>query len=141
MRVFDRTGVRFHFPDDWTLDADDSITEWSATIESPGSAFFLFSMRSMEETPSDLVDEALEAMKEDYKDLEAEMLVTNLAGHPALGYDVDFTTVDAVTKSWIRCIDTEFGPLLILAQLAEHERAHFDEDMNTIWDSIAIDTE
>src|SRR6516162_424723 len=115
-REFARSGIRFEYPDNWTLETEDSGDGWTATVSSPDTAFMMLSFNPETDDPAELADLALSALKESYPDLEAESAVETLAGQPAIGYDVDFFTLDLTNTCWIRALAGPDGCVLLMCQ-------------------------
>ena len=137
--VFERSGVKFQFPENWAVETEDSDTGgWTVAVQSPVTAFVVMSLRTDGQTATEVADEALAALKAEYADAEAEAVVESLAGRPALGHDIDFLTLDTTTSCWTRCVDTADGPLLVLCQVSDFDRATNEPVLNAITTSLEI---
>jgi hypothetical protein len=136
---FDRDGVTFRYPESWTLDAEDGGDGWTVTLTSPETAFLLVSLRPDADDPQQVADEALEALKAEYPQLDADQVVENVAGLPAVGYDIDFLTLDTSIACWTRCVDTTSGPLLVMGQTSEYDRAANEPVLKAICKSITLE--
>lgn len=139
MKTFTRGGVRFRHPTDWTLDTDDDGAAWAVTASSPDTAFVLASVRPDAAGPGELADETLAALKGEYPDLEAEPVVQGIGGQPAVGYDVDFLTVDTSTVCLIRSLMTPDGPLLLLAQVSDLDREANEPLLRAVLASVQVE--
>jgi hypothetical protein len=137
--TFERSGIRFQYPDNWQLDAEDTGDGWTVTLQSPETAFVLVSLRPDAEGTTELADEALAALKAEYPELDAETAVGSLAGQPAVGHDIDFLTLDTTIICWTRCIETTVGPLLVLCQTSEYDRAQNEPVLRAICASLQIE--
>jgi hypothetical protein len=138
-KQFDRSGVRFQYPTNWSLDVEDVGDGWTATVQSPETAFVLVSLRPDADAPAELADEAAAALRAEYKELDAVAAVESLAGRPAVGYDIDFLTIDTATVCRIRCVDTPAGPLLVLSQVSEYDRGRNDPVLRAVAASLAVE--
>ena len=137
--VFERSGVKFQFPENWAVETEDSDSGgWTVAVQSPVTAFVVVSLRTDGQTATEVADEALAALKAEYADAEAEPVVESLAGRPALGHDIDFLTLDTTTSCWTRCVDTADGPLLVLCQVSDFDRAINEPVLNAITTSLEI---
>src|SRR5690349_11181738 len=69
--VYDKMGVRFLFPDNWTLDESD-VLDGNSTVSvySPGGAFWSIILHPPELDPDDLVEAAVDAMRQEYDELD-----------------------------------------------------------------------
>jgi hypothetical protein len=59
---------------------------------------------------------ALEALQEEYPDLESEPHVDMLAGQMAIGHDVRFFSLDLTNTCWIRSFYSDAGTVLVMCQ-------------------------
>jgi hypothetical protein len=139
---FNQSGISFRYPANWSLEADNSSdTEWTVSIQSPATAFILFSLRPDARDPADLADQTLDALKTEYQELDAENRVETIAGQPAIGHDIDFLTVDSAIICRTRCLETSSGPLLIMCQLSEFERVQNDAVLQAIVSSLQVESD
>lgn len=141
MKSFTRGGVRIQYPPPWTVETDDDGPAWSATFLSRETAFVLASLRPDVDHPAALVDEALAALKAEYKELDADPVVENIGGQPAVGYDVDFLSVDTSVSCRIRGLNTPDGPLLLMAQVSELDRERNEPLMRAVLQSVHFEDE
>jgi hypothetical protein len=138
MSVFTRGTVSFQYPANWTLDTEDDGAAWTASAFSPDTAFALVALRPDADTPAELADETLKALKGEYQDLDSEPVVESVGGQPAVGYDVDFLSVDVAIMCLIRAVDTPDGPLLFLAQVGEFDREAHEPLLRAVLQSVQI---
>ena len=141
MKTFVRGGIRIQYPVNWSVETDEDGPAWSANIVSKDTAFVLASLRPDVDHPAELADEALDVLKAEYKDLDADPVVENIAGQPAVGYDIDFLAVDTSVVSFIRALNTPDGPLLLLAQVSEYDREANEPLLRAILASVQIEDE
>lgn len=138
LKVFTRAGIAFQYPGNWTLDEEDDGESWAVTVTSPGTAFFIVSLRPDNQTPVQVVDEALHALKAEYKELDAEPVTESIGGYPAGGYDIDFITVDTTIAAWSRCVSLAEGNLLVIGQVSELDRRMYEEVLKAMLGSFTI---
>lgn len=141
MKPFSYGPVSFRYPADWEVSAEDDGGAWTVSLQSPGTAFFVVSLRPEMDDAGQLAEETLAALRAEYKELDAEAVVVSLGGWPSLGHDVDFLTVDTPTLCLTRCVNTTAGPVLFLAQVSELDRATAEPVLRAILDSVVIDDE
>ena len=139
MKTFERDGVRFIYPANWQVDAEDADGGWTVTVQSPETAFAVVSLRPDAESAAQVADEALAALKTEYKELDADMAVDSLAGQPAVGHDIDFMTLDTSIMCWTRCVDTTAGPLLVMCQTSEYDRDRNEPVLRALCASLQLD--
>jgi hypothetical protein len=143
MNTFERDGISFHYPANWSVEADEDIETggWTVTVTSPETAFVMVSLQPEAPDPAYLADQTFDAIKAEYKELDAEDVTETVAGQPAIGFDVDFLTVDTAITCRVRCLNTPAGPLLVLAQVSEYDRERNDPALRAIVASLKVDEE
>lgn len=123
MNTFDRDGITFQYPANWTAEVEETTDGgWAVTVTSPQTAFLFMSLCPEARDLADLADQTLDALKADYAELDFESRVETVAGQMAIGYDIDLLTLDTPVEARLRCLETPAGPLLVLTQTAEPER-------------------
>src|ERR1700752_1012244 len=100
--VFDQDGISFQYPENWELERDESDAGWVASVQSRATAFLTLTLDYGMTPAGVLADTALEALREDYADLESESVTESIAGLPTLGYDVRFFSLDLTNTCRIR---------------------------------------
>lgn len=142
---FDRDGVHFQYPTNWTAELSDGEdageSGWTVTVQSPQTAFLLVSLRPELADPAELADQTLDVLKAEYKELDAENAVETFAGLPAVGHDIDFLTLDTPITCWTRCVGTPAGPLLVMCQASEYDRQQNEPVLRAICASMKVDEE
>jgi hypothetical protein len=136
---FDEHGVRFLYPENWQLEREHHDSGWSVTVLSPDTAFLTLSYHENASDFGGLADAAVDTLREDYPDLEAEPRTDTLAGQPAVGHDVRFFSFDLTNTAWVRCIPCESGSLLLLCQVNDLELERNGPVLRAICASLAID--
>jgi hypothetical protein len=145
IQTFERDGIRFQYPESWTAEAAESDGAdkggWTVTVQSPETAFLMVSLRPEADNPAELADQTLEALKAEYKELDAENAVETFAGLVAIGHDIDFMTIDTAITCWTRCVETPVGPLLVMAQTSEYDRERNEPVLRAICASLRVEEE
>jgi len=141
MNTFDRDGISFRYPANWSVETDEDSDSggWTITITSPQTAFAIVSLQPSASDPADLSDQTLAAVRGDYKELDVENVMQTVAGRPAIGFDADFLTVDTAIACRVRCLDTPAGPLLAMTQVSEYDREQNDPVLHAIVASLQVD--
>lgn len=100
--VYDKFGVKFLYPDNWQI-VEEEGNDWpqTVTVQSPEGAFLSLFIYEGGVNLRDLVREAVEAMKEEYEDIEAEEILQPTDGSD-YGYNLDFYCLDLVITAQIR---------------------------------------
>ncbi len=137
MKTFSRDGVSFAYPAGWKLDLDDA-DGWTATVESPGTAFAVVSLRPDAGRAGAVAAETLATLRAEYPGLDVEEVTATLAGSPAVGHDLEFLTLDTVVTVRSRVADTTAGPLLALTQVGEFDAAEFESVLAAVVASVQV---
>lgn len=139
MQTFTRSGIALSFPSNWVQELDESNDGgWTLTLQSQQTAFMLLSLRPDAEDCAQVIDEALEALRAEYKEMDIENALETIAERPALGHNIDFLTMDTPIVCWTRCVETPEGPLLIMGQTSEFDRETNDAVLRAIVKSLII---
>jgi hypothetical protein len=142
IRTFERDGIRFQYPTNWTLESEeDADGGWSATVQSLETAFLLITLRPDADNAAELADQTFDALKTEYKELDAANAVGSFAGQLAIGHDIDFLTLDTAITCWTRCVQTLAGPLLVMCQVSEYERERHEPVLRAMCASLSIEEE
>src|SRR5579862_6879070 len=109
VKVFHEDGVTFRYPTNWTLEREQIDDGWSVLVQSPVTTFLMLTCDPGLPTTADMAETALEALRSEYPDLEAESRLETLAGQMAVGYDVEFFSLDLTNTCWIRSFYSAAG--------------------------------
>lgn len=110
-------GIRFEYPENWTLEEDRPAQgRASVTVYSPGGAFWSVALYPRDASPAKLAEAAVQAMKDEYEELEVEEAREMAAGHELIGYDLGFFFLDLTSTARIRAIRTRYGTYSVFCQ-------------------------
>jgi hypothetical protein len=138
---FDDGGLRFRYPESWRLEREDNENGWTVSVQSPDTAFLMVTFN--EEMPSTdrMAETALEALRAEYPDLEADDRVDSLAGQPAVGHDIRFFSLDLTNTCWTRSFYSSQGTFLIMCQANDLELETNEPIMRAICASMQLNDE
>ena len=135
--VYDKMGIRFLYPDNWTLDEDEAIGgNRSVTVYSPSGAFWSIALHAPGTDPDELAEMAVEALKAEYPQTEAEAADELVGQQLVAGYDVHFFYLDFVSTAAIRGFRTSEATCLILCQAEDREFEALDQVFRAITTSL-----
>lgn len=137
--AFHEDGLSFHYPQNWQFQRDDNESGWTVSLQSPDTAFMLISFDSDMPDPEQMADSALQALKEEYPSLEAEVSVDNVAGQPACGHDIRFFSFDLTNTCWTRSFFCGQGTVLVMWQANDLELDGIESVLKAICASLKID--
>jgi len=130
--AFEQSGLRFEYPENWALehssnDASDGTAEdkiEQVVVSSPNTAFWHLSKYPAAADLELLFDEALAALRSEYKDMETEPAdEMAVEGRRLAGFDVNFICLDLTNTCWLRGFQTEDATFLLFCQAEDREFA------------------
>ena len=139
--MFHEDGIRFRYPENWKFDRQQNDEGWTVTLQSPETAFMLVSLREDLPDPTELAETALDALKEEYQDLEADDCVDTVARQPAVGHDIRFFAFDLTNTCWTRSFYTSHGTVLLMCQVNDLELSTNEPVLRAICVSLEVDEE
>jgi hypothetical protein len=120
--VYEKIGIRFLYPDNWTLDEQDALEDIpSVSVYSPGGAFWSITLHGASTDPDELAATALATLQAEYEHSEAEEASEQIGGKSLGGYDVHFFYLDLTNTALIRGFRTANASCLLLCQAEDHE--------------------
>ena len=118
--VYEDYGVRFEYPSDWTVEATEEDDVTTVDLQHPeGVAFILVRTDESCSDPEETADLALEAMREEYPELDASPVSERLGKHIVIGHDVEFFSLDVSNAAIIRCFRTQRRTVLFFGQWSD----------------------
>src|SRR5262249_34151579 len=118
---FAESGIHFQYPENWRLEREENDDGWTVSLQSPDTAFCMICLREDQPNPAQVADTALDALREEYEDLEADDCVDSIAGQPAVGHDIRFFSFDLTNTCWTRCFYIPGGTVLVMCQVNDLE--------------------
>ena len=137
--VFEQDGVRFQYPENWEFAREDHPSGWSLTLQSPSTAFIMITFDSDMPEAELMAETALEAMKAEYEDLDAEPIVETIAGQPACGHDMRFFSLDLTNTCCTRSFYGAGGTVLLLWQTNDLEIEMVEPVVKAVCASLHVD--
>lgn len=120
--LFDKLGIRFLYPDNWTLDEGEVLEGNSmVSVYSPGGAFWSVILHPPGLDPEDLVEAAVDTMRQEYDDLDADAMRESIAGHDVVGSEMNFYCLDLTNTAVVRSYATDEATYLVLCQADDRE--------------------
>ncbi|NUQ63020.1 MAG: hypothetical protein HUU20_11050 [Pirellulales bacterium] len=132
---FRKLGIAFQYPDNWSLDESDAIKgRQSVTVYSPNGAFWSVGIHPRWAVPEQLASAAVEAMREEYKELEVDETTEELANQEISGFDISFYYLDLINTAAIRCVSTDEAVYTVFCQAEDRE---FDR-LHLVFQAITV---
>lgn len=125
--TYDELGVRFEYPDNWSVDQlDNAHSQAGIVVSSPGTAFWQLSRHPAGTDLEPLFDEVLAALRSEYEEIEVEPDDVVIEGRLVRGFTVNFFYLDLTNTCWVRGIETPIGDYLIVCQAEDREFAQVE---------------
>lgn len=137
MQTFDNHGLRFEYPSEWEIEVSDHGPVVTVAVQEPGGlGFALITTDESCPDPSEVADAALEAMREEYPDLDASPAAESLNDQPSTGHDVEFFALDVTNAASIRCFRTPKRTVLAFGQWSDAGQAELPSQIRGVFESI-----
>lgn len=118
--TYEDHGIRFTYPSDWELEVTDHGEVMTVAVQDPGGlGFALITTDDSRPDPADVAEAALEAMREEYPDLDVVPAMETINEHCATGHDVEFFALDMTNSATIRCFRTSRHTVLAFGQWSD----------------------
>jgi hypothetical protein len=118
--VYEDHGVHFEYPSDWQVEVSEDGPVTTIEVQAPsGLAFALVRTDESCPDPADVADEVLDAMRQEYPDLDAAPAEETLRDHVVTGHDVEFFSLDVTNGATIRCFRTPRRTVLLFGQWSD----------------------
>jgi hypothetical protein len=135
--VYEDYGVHFEYPSDWQLEVSEDGPVTNVEVQAPGGlAFVLVRIDESRPDPAGVADEALDAMRQEYPDLEAVPVVETIQDHCTTGHDVEFFSLDFTNAATIRCFRTPRRTILVFGQWSDLGEEHLPDLIRGVLRSI-----
>ena len=120
--VFEQAGIRFEYPENWSIDPlEEGQSDREVVVSSPQTAFWHLSKHPPGTELEALFDEALAALRTEYKEMEVEPVHEDLEDYHLSGFDVNFMCLDLTNTCWLRACQTTAATYLLICQAEDLE--------------------
>ncbi|QDT69655.1 hypothetical protein MalM25_25940 [Planctomycetes bacterium MalM25] len=120
--TYDRSGISFAYPDNWTLEEDsDDEARLNLTVTSPNTAFWTLIVYADSLDLPHVVSQAVEALKGEYPELETTDAPEEIAEVKLTGVDASFFYLDLTSTCRVRACHRGGSTYLILSQSEDRE--------------------
>ena len=136
--IFHEDGIRFQYPENWQLERQDTDHGWTVAVQSPQTAFLLVSFDGAMPDADQMPDSALEVLRTEYPDLEAEACLESVAGQPAVGHNIRFISLDLTNTCWSRSFVADLGTVHLFWQANDLELATLEPVLRAICTSLKL---
>lgn len=137
--AFAQDGISFQFPENWQVDRQETDSGWTVALQSPQTAFFLVSFDGDMPETEQMAQSALDALREEYTEVEADPRVESVAGQPAIGFDIRFISFDLTNSGWARSFYSAAGTILLYWQANDLELEDIEPVLRAISASVTVE--
>jgi hypothetical protein len=135
--TYEKLGIKFHYPENWSLDEGEALEgEKSVSVYSPGGAFWSVMIHPPWQAPEELVDAALQTMKQVYDELDEETVKESIGKVDLVGCDMNFYCLDLTNTAAVRSGRTEGATLVIFWQADDRELPEVEAVFHAITQSL-----
>jgi hypothetical protein len=119
---FERLGLLFEYPDDWSVEVDASQPQHPAvTIVTPGGGFWTVSRHPPDTDQHALADTIVTQMQREYQDIDIEPATEKIDGRELPGHDFNFYCLDLTNTATSRTIAAAGAVHLVFCQAEDRE--------------------
>ena len=136
--VYEGHGLRFMYPENWQLDVQPGESVVTISVQSPSTAFWMITLFEGQAAAGDVAAEALSALRDDYPELDADEARETLAGHPAVGHDISFVSLDLTNTCWTRAFRAPPTTFLVIFQTNDRELPQSELVLRAISKSLTL---
>ena len=136
MRQFDSHGVRFRYPDDWTLTHEHQGSSLVVNLQTPGTAFWSLTLLADCPDVNEVLEAAIAAFEEEYENVDVYVQETSLEELPTAACDLDFVCLDLVNSASIRSILLGDCTALVMYQAESREFEDLQADFDAVMSSL-----
>lgn len=136
---YEKLGFHFQYPENWILDESDALEgRESVAVYSPGGAFWSIIKHPAGEAPRRLLDAAVDAMRQEYTELDTEDVEETVAGRKVLRCDMNFYCLDLTNTAVARCFATPDATYLVFCQADDREFTQVEPVFKAITHSLNL---
>lgn len=141
MAVYEEHGVRFEYPDNWELSHEHHDEDFSVTVESEGTAFWMLSVLQGRPVAEDVIEAALESFRGEYDPVDVYESEDSICMLPTVARDVDFYELEMVNRASLRVCETDSTTIFVLLQMSDTEREEAEPLLKAITDSLMCESD
>jgi hypothetical protein len=138
-QLFRNYGIQFRYPDDWTLHEEEGEEQVTLTVSRDPACFWSLTLLEDQPDPAEVLDEAIDAYREEYPDLDVSDAKAMLARRPAVACDLEFFCHDLCNTARLRAIQTPRHTLFLMCQMTDHEEGELDSAFEEMNRSLEVD--
>ena len=134
--TYSKAGLSFHYPDNWVITDDTDEIPRTVSLQSPSGAFWSVDIHPFSIDQEFLLQEMLNAMKDEYADIEVDPVEDETVGISSTGYDLTFYCLDFLVTCHVRCFQHGHAVYVMTYQAEDREFEQLHEVFRAITTSM-----
>ncbi len=119
---YHQPGLSFMYPDNWKIDEPEMLAKQDmVAVYSPGGAFWSVARHPLSTDPVALAQGVVDALKQEYEDLEVCEACESIADRELQGFDMDFFYLDLTNTARVRWLRSNRSVYIIFVQAEDRE--------------------
>ncbi len=119
--MYDKHGLQFMYPENWSLATEDDGWPRSISVESPSGAFWSLHVYFPPADPRRLTEDVVKVLRTEYDPLEAQEASEQVGNVTAEGYDVTFFFLDLLITCHTRGFTLGDKTMVIMTQAEDRD--------------------
>ena len=137
--LYENLGVRFQYPADWQIEEDRTVEFVSVSVQGPGGAFFTLVIYEYPRDHKAMLDEAVQAIRDEFAEPDQRRAWQTLSGHRATGRDLSFYSLDLTNTCAIRAFSTDDRTFMVMYQATDADLPEVQPGFDRICESLRVD--
>jgi hypothetical protein len=135
--IYEDRGIRFEYPADWKLEVTDDGPTTTVDVQHPsGIAFLLVRTDVSCPDPDEEADLVLDAMRDEYPELDAVPVAETMHEQFVTGHDIEFFSLDISNWACIRCFQTPRRTVVAFGQWSDLGEENLPEVVDNMLHSL-----
>lgn len=139
--VFEGHGIRFEYPDNWTLHEQASPEEITLTVHASDTSFWSLTLILDRPDPQRVLDSVLKAFREEYSEIDVYSRDLRINDQPSSSCELDFVCHELIGKAFLSAIESPDFTLLVLSQGSDLELGELQPQLEKITGSLTWETD
>lgn len=137
--MYSGNGVRFLYPEGWTIQEESNDEQTTITVQSPATAYWTVSLFEGHHDPEQIAESVLQAYGEMYQDLEVQEPDVLVQGIPVVARELDFVCMDLLSSALMIIFHTERQTVLVIYQAEDREMEQVRTQLEEMTQSLSYD--
>lgn len=122
MQEYDAHGVRFQYPESWTLSDESTDEKLAVTVQSPGTAFWTLAVFEDSPSPERVIESAVAAYREEYPEADIYPLNSTPGPQsPVFSREIEFVCLELIVTAKVEAYQAGSRTAMVLFQLSDTE--------------------